>query len=158
IGRVGAATGPGGTAVARQGAVATGSGTYFRSAGAVSGQGAYVRAGFTGTGAYFSKTWAAGRPGYWYPGRGARAAAWGAAPWGSVSSACGYPEDCTSYDYGTSAVYQDGQVYVDGESVGTAEQYADQAAAIAETGTAAEAPPEGDWISLGVFALVRGEE
>src|SRR5262249_11533134 len=62
------------------------------------------------------------------------------------------------YDYGSSAVYEDGSVYVDGEPVATAEEYAEQATTIAETGKQAEAPVDEEWISLGVFAMVQGEE
>jgi hypothetical protein len=47
---------------------------------------------------------------------------------------------------------------VNGEAVGTAEEYAAQATEIAETGTMAEANKEGEWMALGVFAMVQGEE
>src|SRR5262249_22023668 len=79
-------------------------------------------------------------PGYGFGGRWAPAAAWTAASWGSVSSSGGYPEESTSYDYGSSVVYEGENVYVDGESVGTAEEYSEQAAVIADTGKQAEAP------------------
>jgi hypothetical protein len=46
---------------------------------------------------------------------------------------------------------------VNGTSVGTQEQYAEQAIAIADTGLKAEASKEEEWMSLGVFAMVQGE-
>jgi hypothetical protein len=161
-GRAGIAAGPGGVAAGRAGIASNGYGTYYRGAGAIAGQGAYVRAGYAGYGGYFGAGWGAGYPGYWYPGKWAGAAAWTAAAWagsGGVADYGGYPvEEAVSYDYGSSVVYEDNSVYVNGENVGTAEQYTEQAAAIAETGTAAPAPVDGDWKPLGVFAMVRGEE
>ena len=44
---------------------------------------------------------------------------------------------------------------MNGQEVGSSEQYYDQAADLASTGAAAEAPPSGDWLPLGVFALTR---
>lgn len=63
-----------------------------------------------------------------------------------------------SYDYGSSTVYQDGGVYQNGEQIATEADYAQQATDIAQTGKAAEAPPDDNWTPLGVFAMVRGEE
>jgi len=47
---------------------------------------------------------------------------------------------------------------VNGDSVGTQEQYAQQAVTIADTGRQAEASKEEEWLSLGVFAMVQGEQ
>jgi hypothetical protein len=69
-----------------------------------------------------------------------------------------YPAEPAYYDYGSSVVYQDSSVYVNGEVVGTEEQYATEATAIAEAGTMAEPDKEAEWMSLGVFAMVQGEE
>lgn len=46
-------------------------------------------------------------------------------------------------------------VYSDGEPVATADEYYDQANDIAETG---EAAVNEDWLSLGIFAVIVGEE
>jgi hypothetical protein len=54
-------------------------------------------------------------------------------------------------------VYEGDSVYVSGTSVGTQEQYAEQAIAIADTGLKAEASKEEEWLSLGVFAMIQGE-
>jgi hypothetical protein len=61
------------------------------------------------------------------------------------------------YDYGSNVVYEGETVYVDGNSVGTTEQYAQQAIVIADTGKQAPATKEEEWLSLGVFAMVQGE-
>jgi hypothetical protein len=63
------------------------------------------------------------------------------------------------YDYGTTVVYQDDGVYVQGNRVGTAEEYAQQASTIASQGDAdAKIADDDQWRSLGVFALARAEE
>ena len=67
-----------------------------------------------------------------------------------------------TYDYGSSVVITDNTVYVNGESAGTAEQYATQATALADAGRAAppaDADADADeWQPLGVFGLVQPEE
>jgi hypothetical protein len=47
---------------------------------------------------------------------------------------------------------------VNGDNVGTSEQYYDQAASLANAGAQAEAPSEGDWLPLGVFAFTRPDQ
>lgn len=48
--------------------------------------------------------------------------------------------------------------YVNGDEVGTAEQYYEQAASLATTGAQSEAPADGDWLPLGVFALTKPDQ
>lgn len=155
--RGGVAVGPNGAVAGRTGVAATPHGTYYRSAAAVRGQGAYVRAGCAGYGC-FSRAWYQQYPATWMPGRWAAATVWTAATWSALASTGGYPVEPTSYDYGSTVVYQDNSVYVDGENVGTAEEYSEQASAIAETGATAQASPEDEWLPLGVFAMVQGDE
>ena len=62
------------------------------------------------------------------------------------------------YDYGNNVTYEDNSVYVNGDSVGTAEQYYDQAASVASTGAEAKASSDGDWLPLGVFALTKPDQ
>src|SRR5262249_3963348 len=71
---------------------------------------------------------------------------------------CSYPLTPVYIDYGTNVVYQDNYVYVDGSPTVTQEQYAEQATAIADKGRAAKASEKDDWRSLGVYALVQGDE
>src|SRR4029078_11083283 len=70
---------------------------------------------------------------------------------------CASPADPVYYDYGSNVVYEGDTVYVNGDSVGTQEQYAQQAITFAETGKQAEASKEEEWLPLGVFAMVQGE-
>ena len=78
--------------------------------------------------------------------------------WATVSSSCGYPAEPAVYDYGTTVVYQGDEVFYNGEPVATAEQYTQQAVAIAEHGEQAQPSEKEEWISLGVFGMVKGEE
>lgn len=156
--RGGVAVGPNGAGAARQAGAATANGTYYRSAAAVSGQGVAVRAGCSNYHSCFGGAWYAKYPGAWTAARWGNWAAWTAVAWNNLSSYCGYPAEPVSYDYGTSVVYQDEVVYVNGESVGTAEQYSEQAVAIADQGRKAEAGKDDEWQALGVFAMVKGDE
>jgi hypothetical protein len=63
------------------------------------------------------------------------------------------------YDYGTTVVYQDDGVYVQGSRVGSATEYSQQATSIAAQGNAdAKIADDDEWRSLGVFAMTRSEE
>ena len=46
-------------------------------------------------------------------------------------------------------------MYVNGQSMGTPQQYYEQASNLATTGAKADASSEGDWLPLGVFALTK---
>ncbi len=65
------------------------------------------------------------------------------------------------YDYGVggNVVYRDNYVYVDGTQVGTAEEYAQSAAALAAVDPA-EVPSQAteDWLGLGTFAVVESTD
>ena len=84
---------------------------------------------------------------------------WGAATWGSMTNWFA-PWGWSSgvyYDYGDdgNVVYQDNQVYVNGQDVGTADEYAQSAAALAtvDPTDAEQAEGESDWLPLGTFAM-----
>jgi hypothetical protein len=86
------------------------------------------------------------------------AALWSTATWGTAASYCGYAEQPpVYYDYGTSVVYEDNSVYVNGDVAGTPEEYYDQAASLAATGAEAKTQSDGDWLPLGVFAFTKAE-
>ena len=109
--------------------------------------GAYTRWGAFGPG-YYNQY-----PGAWWPGKWAVAGtAWAAATWATAGAYCGCEGEGTYYDYEDNVAYDDGSVYYEGEPVATAEQYYEQADAIAEAGT--ETTDE-DWMPLGVFALIK---
>ena len=85
--------------------------------------------------------------------------AWRAATWNSASAWMGYPQTTpVYYDYGNNVTYEDNSVYVNGQDAGTTQQYYEQASALAQSGAAAEAPSDGDWLPLGVFALTKADE
>jgi hypothetical protein len=176
--RVGTATGPGGATVSgaargsaavnpyggyaagsRGVAVSGGAGHYtgYRSATAMHTQGAYYRTGYAGYNS-FNAGWYTAHPAAW------RAAAWTAtsywrwAPYATMATFCGYPAEPVVYDYGSTVVYEDNRVYYNGEPVATAEEYAEQATDLAVAGQAAKPDEKEDWQSLGVFAMVQGDE
>jgi hypothetical protein len=150
--RGGVAVGPGGAAAGAAGVARGAYGTYYRSAAAVSGQGYTVRQNF--------RNFAQENPllaARWL------GPTWRPITWAALSGYCGYSAYAAEpvyYDYGESVVYQGDTVYVNGESVGTPEQYQQQAAEIASAGAEAKADPKtGEWQPLGVFAMVgEGEE
>jgi hypothetical protein len=131
--------------------------TAYWSSGYMGTHAGYVRTGF---GYYncFHPAWYAAHPGCWFAAGWAAGAAWATPTYAVVSDYCGLPPTAADYDYGTTVVYQDNDVYIDGQNAWTADQYAQQAVDIASQGQAATAPPTEDWKALGVFALVQGDE
>jgi hypothetical protein len=157
-GRGGVAVGPGGAVAGRSGVAMTPHGTYYRSAVAVSGQGVYVRAACRPYYGYFTRAWYTQYPGAWFAAGWVASTAWRAATWSTVSSTCGYPAEPANYDYGSSVIYEEDTVYVNGEEAGTTEAYAEQATAIADAGRQTQPAKDEEWLPLGVFAMVQGEE
>jgi hypothetical protein len=171
--RAGVASGPGGTyAGASRGGFATGpygavagrttvaagpGGTYYRSATAIRGQAGYVR---TSVAHYpcFRPGWYTQYPGAWFAAGWTAGAVWRAATWPAYASYAGYPAEPIYYDYGTNVVYENNTVVVNGEQTATAEEYAKQATALADSGREAKATKDEEWIPLGVFAMVQGDE
>ena len=92
------------------------------------------------------------------PAGWAAGAAWTPATWGAVATQIGYGNNTpVSYNYGDNVTCINGNVVINGQQAGTAEEYSQQADEIAEMGTNAEAAPDDHWMPLGVFALVRDE-
>jgi hypothetical protein len=75
--------------------------------------------------------------------------------WGSVYPYADVPADPIYYDYGSSVVYQGDTVYMNGEQLATADQYAQQADQLAVTGRQAEVSEQDDFMPLGVFAMAQ---
>jgi hypothetical protein len=106
----------------------------------------------------FHPGWYTAHPGCWFAaGRGA-GAAWRTATWPAVGSLCGIIAEPADYDYGTTVVYENNNVYDNGQSLGTAQQFAQQAVTLADQGQQAAAPAQSDWTPLGVFALVPADQ
>lgn len=114
-----------------------------------------VRGNYHNWGIY-NRGWYANYPGAWFAAGWAANTIWRPCTWATAATYVGYAEaQPIYYDYGTNITYSDNNVYFNGEEVGTAEEYYDQAASVAADGAKAEAPADGDWMPLGVFALSR---
>jgi hypothetical protein len=150
------ASGPFG-AVAGRSAVVAGRGTYYRSGVAMRGQAVYVRQGVARY-PCFRPGWYRNYPGAWFAAGWAANSVWRAATWGTCASYCGYPVVPIYYDYGETVVYQDNSVTIAGEPVASPEDYAQQAIVLADAGRDAKVTKEEEWLPLGVFAMVQGEE
>jgi hypothetical protein len=117
-----------------------------------------VRRDFDGRG-YYNADWYRRYPGAWSAGRYAYGNVWTAATWDSMDGWFGYGNtEPTYYDYGNNVTYQDNSVYMNGQDMGTSEQYYDQAQTLAETGSKAQTTDDTQWMPLGVFAMTHGKQ
>lgn len=109
---------------------------------------------------YFRSDWCGRHPGAWGAHRWAAAAAayYGTAYWTICYGYCGYYAVPYYYDYGSTVIYESTNVYVNGEAVATQQQFAQEATAIADTGKQAQVSEDEEWLLLGVFAMVQGEQ
>ncbi len=173
--RVGGATGPGGTVVggARggvavnpyglsgyttgRGVVAVGHRTQYVPVATIQTRGVYVRRSFVHYNV-FAPNWYGAHPNAWRVPAWTAATIWRAATWATLSAACAYPVQPIVYDYGTTVVYQGDTVIVQGESMGTAAEYSQQAIDLAAYGQAAKPAEKDEWVPLGVFGMVQGDE
>lgn len=169
----GAAVGPGGQVFAREAARGPNGGAAVRSItygprGAAAGfarvtparrytTAAAVRGNYDHWGLYGSG-WYARYPGAWVAAGWAANEAWNACNWDTAAAFCGSYDQPVYYDYGNNVTYQDNSVYIDGQDVGTSEEYYNQAAQLATTGAEAEAPSAGDWLPLGVFSFTKPDQ
>ncbi|KAA5539217.1 protocadherin [Roseiconus nitratireducens] len=104
----------------------------------------------------YGRGWYNRYPGAWYAAGWVAGSAWTACSWNSAAAYFGYGNVTPIYyDYGQTVVYQGDNVYINGQDVGTSDQYYDQATELAEAG--AESKPDSDtqWLPLGVFALTQ---
>jgi len=104
----------------------------------------------------FTPAWYRDHPGVW-TAAGLAASAWAPATWFGVADWLGcdaIPED---YDYGSTVLYQGGNVYVEGQPVGSDAQYYEQAGAIAASGSKTP-DDQSQWMSFGVFGMVQGDQ
>ncbi len=106
---------------------------------------------------------------WWAAGWGTTGTAYGTTSWDDYSAYSGYSSRYSDgigsnssqpayYDYGSNVIYQGDSVYVNGETVGSQEQYAQQATTIADMGKQTRATEEEEWLPLGVFAMIQGEQ
>lgn len=105
----------------------------------------------------FTSTWYQQHTTAWIAPRWVGTSYWMAPPWRTVAVYCGVTAAPIMYDYGSSVVINNNNVYVNGDQVASAEQYADQAAQFAGRGRQAKPAEDEEWQSLGVFGMVQGE-
>jgi hypothetical protein len=147
----------GGAVVGRVGGVGVvGHATGYIGPNVLATRGAYVRGGFGYN--CFTPVWYRAHPVAWVAPRWRVANYWGVPAWSSVGLWCGINAPPIYYDYGSNFVIQDNYVYIDGEQVSTAAQYADQALAFADAGRQARLGDTDEWQPLGVFGMIQGEE
>lgn len=106
----------------------------------------------------YNDHWYAAHTGAWYPHGWTTAAVWAVPTWGAVSGYYGASAVPMSYNYGVNPAYANGMVTMNGQPVGTPAEFSQQAADLAATGAGDVATDGNDWMSLGVFAMVRNEQ
>jgi len=129
--------------------------TMFMSRSAMANQARAVRGSFEHYNA-FTPDWYKSNPRAWVVAAGAPFDAWATGTAQSLGEWCGTTGNPQYFDYGNNVVVADGRVFVNGADVGTAQQYAEQAIALAEQGRTATA--SGPWMPLGVYALAQATE
>ena len=78
--------------------------------------------------------------------------------WAYLDGWFGYGDaDPIYYDYGNTVVYQDDSVYVNGQDVGTSDEYYQRAEDLAGTGAEAQTTDDDQWLPLGVFAMTNAQ-
>jgi hypothetical protein len=153
-----AANGPYGAAAGRTAAVAGQRGTYYRSTAVIRNQGVYVRQGVAHY-PCFRPGWYTRHPGAWFAAGWAASAVWRAATWPVCATYFGASVDAPIYyTYGENVVYEDDGVYFDGTRAYSTEQYAELATEIADAGREAKTTKDEEWLPLGVFGMVQGDE
>ena len=90
---------------------------------------------------------------------GPPAQAWNAAAWSTLGPWCGWGTDVQlfAYDYGNNITYQGDEVYYGDQPVATAAEYYQEASTLAQSAPPPD-PQSADWLSLGVFSLVQGDQ
>ena len=129
--------------------------TQFRTLSELANQARAVRSSFEHDDA-FMPAWFVSNPRAWKVAPGASFDAWATATPQALAGWCGMGGTPQYFAYGNNVVVADGRVFVNGTDVGTPEQYAQQAAALAGQGRSAT--PSEPWMPLGVFALAQGAE
>jgi hypothetical protein len=128
------------------------------SANVAAARGAAVRNSF-GHYSAFGANWFRANPIAWTAAGWAAGRAWTAATWPAVGAWCGWDAAAQPvlYNYGDNVTYQDNEVYYGTQPVATADQYYQQAATLAQA-TPPPNPANTEWMPLGVFSLVQGDQ
>ena len=131
------------------------------SLGALATRGDLIRGNFYRGGWYGGRGWYGDHFNAWWPGGWWGGYGWGMAAvlaWSDLATWGGYASAPVAYNYGSNVVYDDAAVSVQGTSVGSPEEYATQAAALADQGAGATVGDGDQWRPLGVYALARKED
>lgn len=108
---------------------------------------------------YFTRDWFRDHGGAWFPGFWAGGLGlWGVPVWDTLAPFMGIGGPPIDYDYGSGAVFQDNMMYLNGEPLAPATDYAAQAIALDDAGRAAMPGDSDEWEPLGVFGLIQGSE
>ncbi len=106
----------------------------------------------------FNPDWHHEHPGAWFAAGWAAGAAWNWAAWPAIDAWCGWGSAAPIiYEYGNNITYQDDEVYYGDQPIATADEYYQQAATIAQSAPPAD-PQGSNWMPLGVFSLVQGNQ
>jgi hypothetical protein len=157
VGFGGAVRGPfGGVGTFGVGGVAVGPVTRYYSPTVLQTRANFVRSGFVTP--VYTPAWFRAYPAAWVAPRWRVANYWAAPAWTTLATFCGITAPPVAYDFGSTTVIENNLVYVNGAQVGTAADYAAQAAALADRGRASRPGPDEAWQPLGVFGLLQGDE
>jgi len=128
------------------------------SGSAYAARGAAVRTSYSGAG-MFGAGWYAAHPAAWRPAAWTAGRPWAVATWPAVGSWFGWgaATQPVYYDYGNAITYQNNQVYYGDQPVASADQYYQQTSTLAQSQPAGD-PNADEWMPLGVFGLVRGDQ
>jgi hypothetical protein len=107
----------------------------------------------------YGQQWYGEHEAAWAPDGWSASTPWTPSTWAAIAANCGYGNSpAVSYNYGDNVTCVGGNVVIDGQPAGTAEDFSHEADIIAEDGAAAQTSPTDQWLPLGVFALVRNEQ
>ena len=132
-------------------------GTYYNSTTALATQSAAFRGAAATYPAYNAGVYG-NYPNAWVPNNYTNVNVYANPGYRAVAGTLGLAATPIPYDYGANVVAQSNAIYVNGDSAGTPEEYANQASQIASTGQSATSDADSKWTSLGVFAIVEGDQ
>jgi hypothetical protein len=107
---------------------------------------------------YFNRNWWNNHPGAWFAAGWAASTAWNTANWPALAAWYGWGTgQPVMYDYGSNVTYDDDEVYYGDSPVASADDYYRQASSVAASNPASSGPND-NWLPLGVFGLVQGDQ
>ena len=107
----------------------------------------------------YGADWYGSHAGVWSVASWPANAAWATTAWSGLAQHFGYGNSAPiSYGFGSNVICENGSVLLNGQNIGTAEEFSQQAAEFAKSGAEAQVSAEDKWVPLGVFAMVRNEQ